>query len=97
MCAPHHAPAAAQAPVLTGAKRAVTEEDVVKVHTAIEACLKRNMTKEATCTVLQRFGVDAAFTSLVWQRLELENPEWFLNYYKQLQTLESLRSLQLAA
>ena len=41
-----------------------THNPSLQVHTAIEACLKRNMTKEATCTVLQRFGVDPAFTRL---------------------------------
>ena len=45
----------------------------------IETCVEAGMGKEEVIELLARKGVDARVTDIVWNKLEAENPEFFLN------------------
>ncbi|CAI9781513.1 unnamed protein product [Fraxinus pennsylvanica] len=62
--------------------RKVSREDIELVQNLIERCLQLYMNKdEVVKTLLHRARIDPGFTTLVWQKLEEENPEFFRAYY----------------
>ncbi|KAL0373803.1 UNVERIFIED_CONTAM: hypothetical protein Sradi_3296000 [Sesamum radiatum] len=53
-----------------------------QVQNLIERCLQLYMNKdEVVKTLLNRARIDPGFTTLVWQKLEEENAEFFRSYY----------------
>ncbi|CAA0838932.1 Plant protein 1589 of unknown function [Striga hermonthica] len=62
--------------------RKVSREDIELVQNLIERCLQLYMNRdEVVKTLLNRARIDPAFTTLVWQKLEEENAEFFRAYY----------------
>ncbi|XP_050154484.1 uncharacterized protein LOC126628740 [Malus sylvestris] len=63
----------------------VTREDIEVVQNLIERCLRLYMNKnEVVDTLLDRARIEPGFTSLVLQKLEVENAEFFKAYYTRL-------------
>jgi uncharacterized protein (TIGR01589 family) len=59
----------------------VSEADVRRTQRLLERCLRLYMSKEEIVRDLQvRANVEAAFTHLVWDRMERANPEFFEAY-----------------
>ncbi|KAK9279197.1 hypothetical protein L1049_012875 [Liquidambar formosana] len=62
--------------------RKVSRQDIEFVQNLIERCLQLYMTKdEVVKTLLSRAKIDPGFTTLVWQKLEEENADFFRAYY----------------
>eukprot|EP00262_Sarcandra_glabra_P017946 TRINITY_DN629_c0_g1_i1.p1 TRINITY_DN629_c0_g1~~TRINITY_DN629_c0_g1_i1.p1 ORF type:complete len:373 (-),score=59.90 TRINITY_DN629_c0_g1_i1:416-1534(-) len=62
--------------------RKVSREDIELVQNLIERCLQLYMNKgEVIKTLLSRARIEPGFTSLVWQKLEEENSDFFRAYY----------------
>ncbi|CAA2960868.1 Hypothetical predicted protein [Olea europaea subsp. europaea] len=62
--------------------RKVSRKDIELVQNLIERCLQLYMNKdEVVKTLLNHARIDPGFTTLVWQKLEEENPEFFRAYY----------------
>ncbi|KAK9145410.1 hypothetical protein Sjap_005313 [Stephania japonica] len=62
--------------------RKVSREDIELVQNLIERCLQLYMNKEEVVkTLLNRARIEPGFTTLVWQKLEEENAEFFRAYY----------------
>ncbi|GAB4861601.1 hypothetical protein Ancab_036794 [Ancistrocladus abbreviatus] len=62
--------------------RKVSREDIELVQNLIERCLQLYMNRdEVVKTLLNRARIDPGFTTLVWQKLEEENAEFFRAYY----------------
>ncbi|KAK9080691.1 hypothetical protein SSX86_000449 [Deinandra increscens subsp. villosa] len=62
--------------------RKVSREDIELVQNLIERCLQLYMNRdEVVKTLLNRARIDPGFTSLVWQKLEEENTDFFRAYY----------------
>ncbi|CAN1309262.1 hypothetical protein LINPERPRIM_LOCUS27636 [Linum perenne] len=62
--------------------RKVSRQDIELVQNLIERCLQLYMNKdEVVKTLLTRARIDPGFTTLVWQKLEEENAEFFRAYY----------------
>ncbi|KAL7125704.1 hypothetical protein ABFS83_14G134300 [Erythranthe nasuta] len=60
----------------------VSREDIQLVQNLIERCLQLYMNRdEVVKTLLNRASIDPGFTSLVWQKLEEENADFFRAYY----------------
>ncbi|KAE9615364.1 hypothetical protein Lal_00048258 [Lupinus albus] len=60
----------------------VSRQDIELVQNLIERCLQLYMNKdEVVKTLLTRAKIDPGFTSLVWQKLEEENANFFRAYY----------------
>ncbi|XP_057439655.1 uncharacterized protein LOC130731387 [Lotus japonicus] len=60
----------------------VSRQDIELVQNLIERCLQLYMNKdEVVKTLLTRAKIDPAFTTLVWQKLEEENADFFRAYY----------------
>ncbi|KAI4355220.1 hypothetical protein L6164_004011 [Bauhinia variegata] len=60
----------------------VSRQDIELVQNLIERCLQLYMNKdEVVKTLLNRARIDPGFTTLVWQKLEEENPDFFRAYY----------------
>ncbi|OVA01949.1 Conserved hypothetical protein CHP01589 [Macleaya cordata] len=65
--------------------RKVSQKDIVLVQNLIEHCLQLYMNRdEVVKTLLNQAKIEPAFTSLVWQKLEEENAEFFRAYYTRL-------------
>ncbi|KAF8379684.1 hypothetical protein HHK36_029128 [Tetracentron sinense] len=63
----------------------VSREDIELVQNLIERCLQLYMNKdEVVKTLLNRARIEPGFTTLVWQKLEEENAEFFRAYYTRL-------------
>ncbi|KNA07245.1 hypothetical protein SOVF_173700 [Spinacia oleracea] len=74
----------ASSPSING-RRKVSHADIELVQKLIERCLVLYMTKdEAVSTLVTRGQLEPHFITLVWQRLEEENPEFFSAYNVQL-------------
>ncbi|XP_057531325.1 uncharacterized protein LOC130809609 [Amaranthus tricolor] len=72
----------ASAAVSSNDGRKVSREDIELVQNLIERCLQLYMNKdEVVKTLLSRARIDPGFTTLVWQKLEEENAEFFRAYY----------------
>ncbi|XP_031109269.1 uncharacterized protein LOC116013577 isoform X1 [Ipomoea triloba] len=62
--------------------RKVSHEDIELVQNLIERCLQLYMNRdEVVKTLLSRAKIDPGFTTLVWQKLEEENADFFRAYY----------------
>ncbi|KAL0714969.1 hypothetical protein Bca4012_021948 [Brassica carinata] len=62
--------------------RKVSRQDIELVQNLIERCLQLYMNRdEVVKTLLARARIDPGFTSLVWQKLEEENADFFRAYY----------------
>ncbi|KAL3624399.1 hypothetical protein CASFOL_031067 [Castilleja foliolosa] len=62
--------------------RKVSREDIELVQNLIERCLQLYMNRdEVVKTLFNRARIDPAFTTLVWQKLEEENADFFRAYY----------------
>ncbi|CAH8330774.1 unnamed protein product [Eruca vesicaria subsp. sativa] len=62
--------------------RKVSRHDIELVQNLIERCLQLYMNRdEVVKTLLSRARIDPGFTSLVWQKLEEENGDFFRAYY----------------
>ncbi|OWM68658.1 uncharacterized protein LOC116192049 [Punica granatum] len=60
----------------------VSRQDIELVQNLIERCLQLYMNKdEVVKTLLHRARIDPGFTTLVWQKLEEENADFFRAYY----------------
>ncbi|KAE9595795.1 putative angiotensin-converting enzyme 2 [Lupinus albus] len=60
----------------------VSRQDIELVQNLIERCLQLYMNKdEVVKTLLTRAKIDPGFTTLVWQKLEEENDDFFRAYY----------------
>ncbi|PPD80824.1 hypothetical protein GOBAR_DD22247 [Gossypium barbadense] len=60
----------------------VSRQDIELVQNLIERCLQLYMNKdEVVKTLLNRARIDPGFTTLVWQKLEEENADFFRAYY----------------
>ncbi|XP_019429116.1 PREDICTED: uncharacterized protein LOC109336754 isoform X2 [Lupinus angustifolius] len=60
----------------------VSRQDIELVQNLIERCLQLYMNKdEVVKTLLTRAKIDPGFTTLVWQKLEEENANFFRAYY----------------
>ncbi|XP_074273151.1 uncharacterized protein LOC141596802 [Silene latifolia] len=65
--------------------RKVSREDIELVQNLIERCLQLYMNRdEVVKTLLNRARIDPGFTTLVWQKLEEENADFFRAYYTRL-------------
>ncbi|XP_022896462.1 uncharacterized protein LOC111410387 isoform X1 [Olea europaea var. sylvestris] len=65
--------------------RKVSREDIELVQNLIERCLQLYMNRdEVVKNLLSRARIDPGFTTLVWQKLEEENPDFFRGYYTRL-------------
>ncbi|KAJ1262141.1 hypothetical protein BS78_09G085000 [Paspalum vaginatum] len=64
----------------------VSREDIELVQNLIERCLQLYMNKgEVVRTLSNRARIEPGFTTLVWQKLEEENSEFFRAYYIRLE------------
>ncbi|XP_011625631.1 uncharacterized protein LOC18440344 isoform X2 [Amborella trichopoda] len=62
--------------------RKVSREDIELVQNLIERCLQLYMNRaEVVKTLLTRARIEPGFTTLVWQKLEEENSDFFRAYY----------------
>ncbi|XP_048620847.1 uncharacterized protein LOC106411610 isoform X5 [Brassica napus] len=62
--------------------RKVSRQDIELVQNLIERCLQLYMNRdEVMKTLLARARIEPGFTSLVWQKLEEENADFFRAYY----------------
>lgn len=69
----------------SGSVRRVLPKDIQLVQNLIERCLQLYMNeKEVVETLLDQAKIEPDFTSLVWQKLEEENQEFFKAYYLRL-------------
>ncbi|KAL5572091.1 hypothetical protein UlMin_021688 [Ulmus minor] len=60
----------------------VSRQDIELVQNLIERCLQLYMNRdEVVKTLLTRARIEPGFTSLVWQKLEEENADFFRAYY----------------
>ncbi|GMY23858.1 A_thal_3526 domain-containing protein [Fagus crenata] len=60
----------------------VSRQDIELVQNLIERCLQLYMNREEVVkTLLTRARIDPGFTTLVWQKLEEENADFFRAYY----------------
>ncbi|KAG6749616.1 hypothetical protein POTOM_046676 [Populus tomentosa] len=60
----------------------VSRQDIELVQNLIERCLQLYMNRdEVVKTLLTRARIDPGFTTLVWQKLEEENADFFRAYY----------------
>ncbi|KAK1302343.1 hypothetical protein QJS10_CPB12g01128 [Acorus calamus] len=63
----------------------VSHEDIELVQNLIERCLQLYMDKgDVVRTLLTRARIEPGFTTLVWQKLEEENSDFFRAYYTRL-------------
>ncbi|PIN00846.1 Angiotensin-converting enzyme 2 [Handroanthus impetiginosus] len=68
-----------------GEGRKLSNQDIQVVQNRIEQCLRHYMNKkEVINALIVQDNIEPHFTELVWQRLELENQEFFKAYYLKL-------------
>ncbi|CAL1409714.1 unnamed protein product [Linum trigynum] len=71
--------------------RKITRHDVKMVQNLIERCLQLYMNKnDVVNTLLEQARIEPGFTSLVWQKLEKENVEFFKAYNLRLTLKEQI-------
>ncbi|KAJ0989330.1 hypothetical protein J5N97_007686 [Dioscorea zingiberensis] len=69
-------------PIASNEEKKVAREDIELVQNLIERCLQLYMNKgEVIKTLSNRARIEPGFTTLVWQKLEEENSEFFRAYY----------------
>ncbi|KUF99559.1 Enkurin [Phytophthora nicotianae] len=65
--------------------------DILRVQNLIERCLQQYLSKnDILITLKEQANVDPAFTNVVWQKLEEQNPTFFRAYSLQLQLKEQI-------
>ncbi|OWZ16656.1 hypothetical protein PHMEG_0009517, partial [Phytophthora megakarya] len=65
--------------------------DILRVQNLIERCLQQYLSKnDILMTLKEQANVDPAFTNVVWQKLEEQNPTFFRAYSLQLQLKEQI-------
>ncbi|KAJ7514444.1 hypothetical protein O6H91_23G044400 [Diphasiastrum complanatum] len=75
----------ARASSQSGEGRKISCEDIQLVQNLIERCLQLYMNQgEVIDTLLNQAKIETGFTSLVWQKLEEQNPDFFKAYYTRL-------------
>lgn len=67
---------------LDQAHKALTLQLVQQIHYWIECCLLRGLDQAETTCVLQQLGLQPCLTRIVWNQLELQNPQFFSVYSK---------------
>eukprot|EP00873_Tetraselmis_striata_P004588 jgi/Tetstr1/424852/TSEL_015355.t1 len=71
--------------------RPISCEDIQKVQNLIEKCLQMYMSQaEVVNTLKTEAGTQPRFTTLVWQKLEEQNPEFFRAYYTRLKLKDQI-------
>ncbi|KAF6140870.1 hypothetical protein GIB67_042283 [Kingdonia uniflora] len=71
--------------------RKLSREDIELVQNLIERCLLLYMNRdEVVKTLMNRARIDPGFTTLVWQKLEEENAEFFRAYYIRLKVKKQI-------
>ncbi|CAD7699647.1 unnamed protein product [Ostreobium quekettii] len=74
-----------------GDGRKVSPSDIQLVQNLIERCLQAYMPKlEVVKTLQEQYNIEPRFTTLVWQQLERENPEFFWAYYLRLKLKDQI-------
>lgn len=69
----------------------ISTEDIQEVQNLIERCLQLYMNQTEVITALHRHSkIEPGFTSLVWQKLEQQNPEFFKAYNIRLRIKEQI-------
>ncbi|GLJ38721.1 hypothetical protein SUGI_0789170 [Cryptomeria japonica] len=72
-------------PISCSETRKVSCEDIQLVQNLIERCLQLYMSQdEVIKTLLNQARIEPGFTSLVWQKLEEQNNDFFTAYYARL-------------
>ncbi|XP_010261589.1 PREDICTED: uncharacterized protein LOC104600377 [Nelumbo nucifera] len=72
-------------PISSTDSKKVSREDIELVQNLIERCLQLYMNKdEVVKTLLNRARIEPGFTTLVWQKLEEENADFFKAYHVRL-------------
>lgn len=72
-------------PISSGDNRKVSCDDIQLVQNLIERCLQLYMNQgEVIKTLLNQAKIEPGFTSLVWQKLEEQNRDFFKAYYTRL-------------
>lgn len=72
-------------PISSGDNRKVSCDDIQLVQNLIERCLQLYMNqREVIKTLLDQAKIEPGFTSLVWQKLEEQNCDFFNAYYTRL-------------
>lgn len=72
-------------PISSGDNRKVSCDDIQLVQNLIERCLQLYMNqREVIKTLLDQAKIEPGFTSLVWQKLEEQNRDFFKAYYTRL-------------
>ncbi|TKY61265.1 hypothetical protein E2542_SST11115 [Spatholobus suberectus] len=75
-------PDSASASASSNDSKKISRQDIELVQNLIERCLQLYMNKdEVVKTLLTRAKIDPGFTTLVWQKLEEENTDFFRAYY----------------
>ncbi|DBA97204.1 hypothetical protein WJX77_009709 [Trebouxia sp. C0004] len=69
---------------LDQAHKALTLQLVQQIHYYIECCLLRGLDQAETTYVLQQLGLQPCLICIVWNQLELQNPQFFSVYTKRL-------------
>lgn len=71
--------------------RKISALDIQLVQNLIERCLQLYMTrKEVVSTLQHQARIEPGFTSLVWQKLEEQNPDFFRAYYTRLKVKDQM-------
>ena len=67
--------------------------EIVIVQSLIEPCLTFYATKEEVMEILEKkCGIDEVISSVIWDKLEKENEEFFKEYYKRLKMKERIEA-----
>mmetsp|Transcript_27726 Transcript_27726/g.70653 ORF Transcript_27726/g.70653 Transcript_27726/m.70653 type:complete len:417 (-) Transcript_27726:564-1814(-) len=75
----------------TSGGRSISAQDIQLVQNLIERCLQMYMPhKDVVQTLQNQAKIEPGFTSLVWQKLEEQNPEFFKAYYLRLKLKEQI-------
>eukprot|EP00877_Chromochloris_zofingiensis_P010372 jgi/Chrzof1/5589/Cz16g08100.t1 len=95
----HHAPVIAQStqqgkdngPCSSTGGKKISTEDIQLVQNLIERCLQLYMPqKEVVQTLQNQAKIEPGFTTLVWQKLEEQNPEFFRAYHIRLKVKDQV-------
>ncbi|KAK3250729.1 hypothetical protein CYMTET_39905 [Cymbomonas tetramitiformis] len=71
--------------------RKISTLDIQLVQNLIERCLQLYMTRTDVISTLQyQAKIEPGFTSLVWQKLEEQNPDFFRAYYTRLKLKDQI-------
>ena len=76
-----NSPAGTAAPTGNSGKGQVSWAEIKHCQLLIERCLQRHMTQTEIITVLQvQAKIEPAFTCMVWNKLQQQNPVFFAGY-----------------